>query len=202
MDKLLNPLFPALELDKETPSLPIFLFYVWRNLPTLFLRKLIPMNGNLLWFHKGDQLSLICFLLMTLSSLLKLPNNKLSWWSNALIIFVKPLVIRSVLKNLVFIAHLTLMKLLQLRFLTYVVLLSLSAWAIIFNYIILVHSRITKETYNSVIDKVQKRLAAWKSNTLSMAGRLTLLQSVTAAIPIHAICSAPCCHVWEAWQAQ
>jgi hypothetical protein len=41
-----------------------------------------------------------------------------------------------------------------------------------------------------VIDKVQKRLAAWKSNTLSMAGRLTLLQSVTAAIPIYTMQSA------------
>lgn len=49
--------------------------------------------------------------------------------------------------------------------------------------------RVTKDTYPEVIDKVKKRLASWKSHTFSMAGRLTLLQSVTAAIPIYTMAS-------------
>ncbi|VVA41142.1 Hypothetical predicted protein, partial [Prunus dulcis] len=40
-----------------------------------------------------------------------------------------------------------------------------------------IHTRVTKATYQDIIDKVQRRLSSWKSHTLSMAGRLTLLQS-------------------------
>ncbi|CAL2255380.1 unnamed protein product [Prunus armeniaca] len=47
----------------------------------------------------------------------------------------------------------------------------------------LIHTRVDKTTYQEVIAKVQKMLASWKHHTLSMAGRITLLQSVTAAIP-------------------
>ncbi|CAL2276143.1 unnamed protein product [Prunus armeniaca] len=54
----------------------------------------------------------------------------------------------------------------------------------------LIHTRVTKQTYQEVIAKVQKRLASWKSHTLSMAGRITLLQSVTAAIPIYTMQTA------------
>ncbi|XP_021826059.1 uncharacterized protein LOC110766949 [Prunus avium] len=49
----------------------------------------------------------------------------------------------------------------------------------------LIHTRVDKTTYQEVIAKVQKRLASWKHHTLSMAGRITLLQSVTAAIPLY-----------------
>ncbi|KAL6272731.1 hypothetical protein ACE6H2_023423 [Prunus campanulata] len=49
----------------------------------------------------------------------------------------------------------------------------------------LIQTRVDKTTYQEVIAKVQKRLASWKHHTLSMAGRITLLQSVTAAIPLY-----------------
>ncbi|PRQ26177.1 putative RNA-directed DNA polymerase [Rosa chinensis] len=54
----------------------------------------------------------------------------------------------------------------------------------------LIHSRITKHTYASIVDKVQGRLAGWKCNTLSIAGRLTLIQSVTSSIAIYALQTA------------
>ncbi|CAL8995609.1 unnamed protein product [Prunus brigantina] len=54
----------------------------------------------------------------------------------------------------------------------------------------LIHTRVNKQTYQEVIAKVHKRLASWKSHTLSMAGRMTLLQSVTAAIPIYTMQTA------------
>ncbi|KAM1032357.1 hypothetical protein ACFX2C_036031 [Malus domestica] len=46
----------------------------------------------------------------------------------------------------------------------------------------LLHSRVNKETYGNIVEKVQRRLSAWKSNTLSMAGRLVYLQSVASPI--------------------
>ncbi|CAL2237693.1 unnamed protein product [Prunus armeniaca] len=49
----------------------------------------------------------------------------------------------------------------------------------------LIHTRVTKQTYQEVIAKVQKRLGSWKSHTLSMVGRITLLQYVTTTIPIY-----------------
>ncbi|BBG96503.1 hypothetical protein Prudu_005325 [Prunus dulcis] len=51
----------------------------------------------------------------------------------------------------------------------------------------MLHSRITKLTYGSLIDKVHKRLASWKSKFLSLAGRATLIQAVTSAVPIYAM---------------
>ncbi|VVA23746.1 PREDICTED: ribonuclease H At1g65750, partial [Prunus dulcis] len=54
----------------------------------------------------------------------------------------------------------------------------------------IIHTRVTKDTYQEIIDKVKKRLSSWKSHTLSMAGRLTLLQSVTSAIPIYSMQTA------------
>ncbi|KAL6208769.1 hypothetical protein ACLB2K_019714 [Fragaria x ananassa] len=54
----------------------------------------------------------------------------------------------------------------------------------------LIHSRVSASTYTSLVDKVQSRLASWKSKTLNMAGRLTLIQSVTSSIPIYAMQTA------------
>ncbi|KAL5858823.1 hypothetical protein ACOSQ4_000119 [Xanthoceras sorbifolium] len=51
----------------------------------------------------------------------------------------------------------------------------------------LLHSRITKHTYCEILEKTQKRLAYWKSATLSMAGRVTLIKAVTAAIPVYSM---------------
>ncbi|KAK9911811.1 hypothetical protein M0R45_035700 [Rubus argutus] len=59
----------------------------------------------------------------------------------------------------------------------------------------LVYSRVSKNTYAELIDKVQGRLAGWKSKTLNMAGRLTLIQAVTSSTPIYAMQTAklPAC---------
>ncbi|KAL6219553.1 hypothetical protein ACLB2K_007312 [Fragaria x ananassa] len=54
----------------------------------------------------------------------------------------------------------------------------------------LIHSRVSAATYANLVDKVQTRLASWKSKTLNMAGRLTLIQSVTSSIPIYAMQTA------------
>lgn len=47
----------------------------------------------------------------------------------------------------------------------------------------LIHRRVNNCTYQYLVDKVANRLAAWKSRTLSLAGRLTLIKSVTWSIP-------------------
>lgn len=57
----------------------------------------------------------------------------------------------------------------------------------------LIHSKINKFTYASILDKVQSRLASWISKVLSMAGRLSLIQFVTVAIPIYDMQN--CCQV-------
>lgn len=54
----------------------------------------------------------------------------------------------------------------------------------------LINTRVTKATYASIVDKVQCRLANWKSKHLSMAGRLTLVQAVTTSIPTYAMQTA------------
>ncbi|XP_004301578.1 PREDICTED: uncharacterized protein LOC101313223 [Fragaria vesca subsp. vesca] len=51
----------------------------------------------------------------------------------------------------------------------------------------LIHSRVNKHTYDAIFYKVQSRLSSWKSKVLNMAGRLTLIQSVTSAIPNYAM---------------
>ncbi|XVF01308.1 hypothetical protein REPUB_Repub04eG0076700 [Reevesia pubescens] len=46
-----------------------------------------------------------------------------------------------------------------------------------------IHSqRVSKATYKSLLDKVKKRLSGWKANQLSVAGRATLVQSVSSSI--------------------
>ncbi|KAL6199672.1 hypothetical protein ACLB2K_029455 [Fragaria x ananassa] len=54
----------------------------------------------------------------------------------------------------------------------------------------LIHTRVNKHTYDEILEKIQNKLSGWSSKTLSMAGRLTLVQSVTASIPIYAMQTA------------
>ncbi|KAK3193217.1 hypothetical protein Dsin_024527 [Dipteronia sinensis] len=49
------------------------------------------------------------------------------------------------------------------------------------------NSRITKSTYKDILEKSQKRLASWKSASLSIAGRCMLIKSVALALPIYAM---------------
>lgn len=46
-------------------------------------------------------------------------------------------------------------------------------------------SRISKNHVKDIIVKITNGLSGWKANTLSFAGRITLVQSVTTAIPNH-----------------
>lgn len=47
----------------------------------------------------------------------------------------------------------------------------------------ILHGRAKKEHFNYIIEKVQNRLAGWKSNTLMIAGRATLVQASSSTIP-------------------
>ena len=50
--------------------------------------------------------------------------------------------------------------------------------------------RVTKATFQGVIDKVEKCLAGWKTKYLPLAGRATLIQATITAIPVHVMQSA------------
>ncbi|KAJ9186725.1 hypothetical protein P3X46_002268 [Hevea brasiliensis] len=54
----------------------------------------------------------------------------------------------------------------------------------------LLHSRVTKATYQYIVDKVRKKLNSWNVKKLSLAGRVTLARSVLAAIPIYSMQTA------------
>ena len=45
------------------------------------------------------------------------------------------------------------------------------------------HNKVKTESFHTVIDKVKSRLQGWKMNSLSLAGRTTLISAVTSAIP-------------------
>jgi len=47
------------------------------------------------------------------------------------------------------------------------------------------HSNLQREHIQPVVDKVIKRIAGWKGRLLSYGGRLTLLNSCLASIPIY-----------------
>ncbi|GMJ10780.1 hypothetical protein like AT3G24255 [Hibiscus trionum] len=47
----------------------------------------------------------------------------------------------------------------------------------------LLHERVTKATYAYLLDRMEKRLAGWVANSLSLAGRITLAKVVLQAIP-------------------
>ena len=51
----------------------------------------------------------------------------------------------------------------------------------------LIHGRISTKTYDVIVEKTKKCLAAWKCDSLSIAGRATLIKSVTSALPVYAM---------------
>lgn len=44
------------------------------------------------------------------------------------------------------------------------------------------HGRVTKNSYQFILDKATQRLSGWKRNSLSLAGRITLTQSILTAL--------------------
>ncbi|KAF7836148.1 ribonuclease H [Senna tora] len=49
----------------------------------------------------------------------------------------------------------------------------------------LIHGRHTKMKYSHITERIKNRLAGWKANCLSLAGRATLTQSVLSTIPYY-----------------
>lgn len=49
----------------------------------------------------------------------------------------------------------------------------------------LTHGRVKEEHFNDMFDKLLARFSGWKGFNLSLAGRATLVQSVSTAVPIH-----------------
>ncbi|KAK3218555.1 hypothetical protein Dsin_012525 [Dipteronia sinensis] len=49
----------------------------------------------------------------------------------------------------------------------------------------LIYGTVSKRTYGVMVEKVQSGLAAWKSDTLSLAGRVTLIKDVTFALLVY-----------------
>jgi len=53
-----------------------------------------------------------------------------------------------------------------------------------------INGRVTKQTFRHVSDRIDARLAGWKSRCLSLAGRATLVQSTISSIPYYAMQTA------------
>lgn len=53
-----------------------------------------------------------------------------------------------------------------------------------------IHGRISSYTYKHVLDRVYGKLARWKAHTLSLAGCITLIKSVTSSILVYAMQTA------------
>ncbi|KAK2641326.1 hypothetical protein Ddye_023089 [Dipteronia dyeriana] len=51
----------------------------------------------------------------------------------------------------------------------------------------LIHGHAIKNTYNEIFEKSQKRLASWKSISLSLAKRCTLIKAVVSALLVYAM---------------
>ncbi|CAN1130010.1 Putative ribonuclease H protein At1g65750 [Linum perenne] len=47
----------------------------------------------------------------------------------------------------------------------------------------ILHGRVTKHTYSYILDRLDRKLAGWKADNLSLAGRVTLASSVLNSIP-------------------
>ncbi|CAN1837616.1 Putative ribonuclease H protein At1g65750 [Linum perenne] len=54
----------------------------------------------------------------------------------------------------------------------------------------ILHGRVTKHTFNFILDRLDNKLAGWKANNLSMAGRVTLASSVLSSIPSYVMQTA------------
>ncbi|XP_028805357.1 uncharacterized protein LOC114760258 [Neltuma alba] len=51
----------------------------------------------------------------------------------------------------------------------------------------IIHKRVTKSTYNGILEKMHSQLSTWKVNTLSFTARSTLVSSVATAMPSYAM---------------
>ncbi|KAL7222108.1 hypothetical protein ACSBR1_023926 [Camellia fascicularis] len=49
----------------------------------------------------------------------------------------------------------------------------------------LIHGRVSWRHYNGILNKMQMKLAGWKTSVLSLVGRTTLIQSVSSALPAY-----------------
>ncbi|CAN1129038.1 Putative ribonuclease H protein At1g65750 [Linum perenne] len=52
------------------------------------------------------------------------------------------------------------------------------------------HGRVKRSTYEFILERMDKKLAGWKANNLSLAGRVTLASSVLNAIPSYVMQTA------------
>ena len=52
------------------------------------------------------------------------------------------------------------------------------------------HQRVNKDTFVDIVDKVKSRMTNWRVNSLSTAGRCTLVSSISSAIPTYAMQTA------------
>lgn len=59
----------------------------------------------------------------------------------------------------------------------------------------LLHSQVSKNIYQGIVDIVERWLSGWNASHLSLVGRITLAQSVIQAVPIYAMqtTSLPMC---------
>ncbi|CAN1147350.1 Putative ribonuclease H protein At1g65750 [Linum perenne] len=51
----------------------------------------------------------------------------------------------------------------------------------------MLHSRVLISSYQYILDRMDQRLSGWKTRSLTLAGRVTMAQSVLAAIPVYAM---------------
>lgn len=49
------------------------------------------------------------------------------------------------------------------------------------------HGKVSRNHYNFILDKMKAKLASWKANSLSFAGRKILVQSVMSTLPVYAM---------------
>lgn len=56
----------------------------------------------------------------------------------------------------------------------------------------LIHEKVKKDSFKHIVDRVAGKLSTWKMNLMSLAGRLTLINSVTSSIPTY---SMQMCHL-------
>ncbi|CAN1320050.1 Putative ribonuclease H protein At1g65750 [Linum perenne] len=54
----------------------------------------------------------------------------------------------------------------------------------------ILHGKVTKNTYDFLLDRLDSRLAGWKANNLSLAGRVSLASSVLNSLPFYVMRTA------------